>query len=151
MIPDDGPALPKAWTLLLFRIAACLAALVTLVQAVLAGGFLGGRFEMLTLHHDNAMVVLTATLVLAITGGLLWRPGGGPLWPFVLGLGVLAIVTTQAFLGFQHMRNVHIPLGVTVTLTLLLLVVRALLPIYRREEAAEEVPTGRHARRRLDR
>jgi hypothetical protein len=137
VIPDDGPELPRAWTLLLFRLAVCLAALATLVQAVLAGGFLGGRFEMFTLHHDNAMVVLTATLLLAIAAGLLWRPGGGPLWPFVLGLGVLAAVTGQAFLGFQHMRNVHITLGGIVTLTLLLLVVRAWLPFYRREEHTE--------------
>lgn len=102
----------RPWTLWLFRIVVSVAALSAFVQAVLAGGFLSGHFGMLAMHRDNSTIAVVAALVMVVCGVLLWRPGGGPVWPAVVSAAVLVAETVQAFLGYSRVLSVHVPLGV---------------------------------------
>lgn len=118
----EGPA---RWTLWLFRIAVSLAALLTFIQAVLAGGFLAGHFGMLAMHRDNSTLAVVTALVMVIAGVLLWRPGHGRWWPALASLGILVAETVQAFLGYSRVLSIHIPLGVLTVAAFPLLLVWA--------------------------
>lgn len=100
------------WPLMLFRGTATLAALLVLSQAVLAGGFLSGRYEALAMHGRNGGVVAIVMLCQTIAAVLLWRFGSGPSWPVRTGLIQLVIAAALIPLGEERVLAVHVPLAV---------------------------------------
>src|SRR5258708_3878263 len=102
------------WILVPYRVAMSLAALMLVLQAVLAGQFLAGSFESLRLHRENATYAGLMVLVAALFAVLIWRPGRGPIWPLFATLGLFGLIAAQILLGFARVLAVHIPLGLAI-------------------------------------
>ncbi|MEV4257836.1 hypothetical protein AB0J52_32140 [Spirillospora sp. NPDC049652] len=102
---------PKRWTVLLFRVAAVLQALLILLQAILAGRFLSGGYGALSMHSANAMFTILVGMVTVAAALLLWRPGGGPARPVGPAAVMLVLEIVQMFIGYGRVLAVHVPLG----------------------------------------
>ncbi|MFE7712546.1 hypothetical protein ACFU6I_43995 [Streptomyces sp. NPDC057486] len=98
-------------------------------QAVLAGRFLSGDYDMLTAHAVNANVVVAVGLVQVVVAVLYWRPGRGPGWPAAVSVVLLVAEAAQAVLGYRRTLGVHVPLGVTLIASGLLLLIQVWRPL----------------------
>ncbi|MGW4824764.1 hypothetical protein ACWEP4_39085 [Streptomyces sp. NPDC004227] len=98
-------------------------------QAVLAGRFLSGDYDMLTAHAVNASVIVAVGLVQVVVAVLYWRPGRGPGWPAAVSAVLLVAEAGQAVLGYQRTLGVHVPLGVALIAAGLLLLVQVWRPL----------------------
>lgn len=97
-------------------------AFLVFVQAVLAGQFLSGNATALAAHEINGTEIITlVALVQAVVATLLWRPGRGPAWPFFASVFLLQAEITQIVFGFEGRLTIHIPLGVAIFGTTLVL------------------------------
>jgi hypothetical protein len=119
---------PRAWTLWIFRVVVSVVGLLTFAQALFAGSFLSGHFDMLAVHRLNSTVTVAATALMIVAAVLLWRPGRGPLWPAIVSVVFFATLAVQTVLGYKRALSVHVPLGTTLIAVLLLLVVWAWRP-----------------------
>jgi len=107
-----GVARSARWA---FRTVITVHAIDAFAQAVLAGGFLDGRFELLGLHRDNAILgVVVLGYLQILVAVLYWRPGGGPAWPLAASAVISAAESLQIVLGFTRRIALHVPLGVAI-------------------------------------
>lgn len=83
-----------------------------LVQAALAGRYLSGGFDTITIHSANSGFVMLLGLAQLVTAGLLWRPGRGPGWPIGASLLICFAEVVQIGAGFSPELGLHVPLGV---------------------------------------
>ncbi|MCW2878630.1 MAG: hypothetical protein JWQ95_2730 [Sphaerisporangium sp.] len=104
------------------------AAVLLFDQAVFAGQFLSGTFGALHTHRENATFAAIATLVAAVAAIPIRWPGGGPFWPMLACVGLFGLIALQIALGFARTLTVHIPLGVSIILLAVLLVIWAWRP-----------------------
>ncbi len=109
---DEG--VRAGWPRWAFRVTTLVATLLLAAQAVLAGQFLGGRYESLALHSTNSTLAFVAVAVATVAAVLLRRPGRGAVWPIAACIGLLTLVATQAMLGYTRVVALHVPLGVTI-------------------------------------
>jgi hypothetical protein len=116
------------WARWVFRVAASVEVLLALGQPVLAGGFLSGHYSMLAMHAANATATGVTAIVMTGAGVLLWRPGRGPGWPALASAGLFVLEALQILLGYLKVLAVHIPLGVSIIASLVLLGVWAWRP-----------------------
>jgi hypothetical protein len=107
-----GPRWP-IWT---FRITSTIAAIMLFDQAIFAGQFLGGTYDSLHVHRENATYAGIAILLCAVSAVLLRWPGRGPWWPMLAGLGIFGLIALQIVLGFTRALALHVPLGVAIIL-----------------------------------
>jgi hypothetical protein len=108
---DASKSAPR-WPLWLFRIASTIAAIMLFDQAVFAGQFLGGTYDSLAVHRENATYAGIAVLISTVSAVLLrWR-GRGPWWPILASIGVFGLIAVQIVLGFAQVIPLHVPLGV---------------------------------------
>jgi heme A synthase len=113
-------------------------------QAVFAGQFLSGTFGALNTHRENAKIAGIAMLVAAVAAIPIRRLGGGPLWPALACVGLFGLIALQIALGFARTLTVHVPLGVTIILLAVLLVIWAWRPP--RAGSARPVPPAEPGR-----
>jgi hypothetical protein len=118
----------RRWARWVFRIVVTLAALFAFAQAPLAGAFLAGHYDMLSLHKNNSTIVDILTVVMTVAAVLVWRPGRGPGWLPLVSVVVLAAVVVQTVLGYQRSLTVHVSLGVLVIAAMIMLLVWAWRP-----------------------
>lgn len=102
------------WARWMFRVAAGIGLLLALAQPVLAGGFLSGHYVLLEWHATNATATGLTAIAMALAGLLLWRPGGGPLWPALAAAALFGMEAAQIAIGYAHALALHIPLGVVI-------------------------------------
>jgi hypothetical protein len=110
-------ATPHPWRrrgIRILRALSVLALLDTLLQAALAGLFITGEVGLLDLHAANASVLALLVALEAIAAFLLWRPGRGPIGPFLLAVGLLVLVGVQQALGESRVLAGHVPLGMAI-------------------------------------
>ena len=119
------PTKTRGWPRWLFRAAISAETLLVFTQAGLAGGFLAGHYGFLDLHKANATYTGVTTLVVVVCAVLLWRPGGGPAWPIFVSAGLFAAEAGQIVLGYGRVLAVHIPLGVAITASIVVLAIWA--------------------------
>jgi hypothetical protein len=117
------PFTSRRWPWLLLRAVTVLTTLSAFTQAVLAGGVVAGRIEALPLHSTNGIMLGLGTLALLVALVLAWRPGGGPAWTPLAGLLMVAATVVQLGLGFSRTLAVHVPLGTTIILAQVMLLV----------------------------
>ncbi|MGW3508932.1 hypothetical protein [Streptomyces sp. NPDC000994] len=100
-------------SLLTVRVVALLQSVLLLVQVALAGGFLGGHFDMLEMHGMLARGVVGVAMVMAVAAFLVRRAGGPSSF---LGPSVLLLIALlgQVVLGVKHSVPAHVVLGVTI-------------------------------------
>ncbi|MGW3346994.1 hypothetical protein ACWDA3_27090 [Nonomuraea rubra] len=98
--------------LIALRVTAIVHALAFALQPILAGLFLSGRDEAVGSHGDNAAIVSTIALVLAVMAVIARRRRlvGPRVPPLTATVFVLEIV--QLTVGMDHRMWLHIPLGV---------------------------------------
>jgi len=113
----------RRWPWQLLRVVTALTTLSAFTQAVLAGGVVAGRIEMLPLHSNNGLLLTAGTLALLVALVLAWRPGGGPDWVLLVGLAMTSATVVQLGLGFSRSLAVHVPLGTTVIIAQVMLLV----------------------------
>jgi hypothetical protein len=113
---------PFGWVL---RWVITLHALEVFAQAVLAGRFLAGDFDMVELHAVNAIIAGSVGYLNIVAAILYWRPGGGSTWPMYAAIGLSAAETIQILFGFARVIGLHVPLGVSIIVTTTLLAVWA--------------------------
>ena len=113
----------RRWPWQLLRVVTALTTLSAFTQAVLAGGVVAGRIEMLPLHSNNGLLLTAGTLALLVALVLAWRPGGGPAWLLLVGLAMTSATVVQLGLGFARSLAVHVPLGTTVIIAQVMLLV----------------------------
>lgn len=128
----DAPAEPTAaeppvrrprTTLLLLRIVVTLHAVAAIAQPVLIGQYLDGDFDSLALHSVNANIVVLLCLVQLVVAVLYWRPGGGRGWPALVTTVLFLAEGLQEGMGYSRELGIHIPLGVLIVCTVILLTV----------------------------
>lgn len=91
-------------------------------QPVFAGSYLIGDYDMLALHRLGANLVFSIGLAqLAPTAWMWWR--GGPRWPFWASLLLVLGETAQYFAGMAGALDLHIPLGVALVTSAVLLLI----------------------------
>lgn len=100
------------WSVWLLRASTVLVTVFVLLQPVLAGLFVTGDVGMLGLHSLNANVILLLVLIQLVAAFLVWRPGGGAVWPIWTSLAYLLLIEAQAGFGYARLVAVHIPFGV---------------------------------------
>jgi len=126
----------KAVYVWVLRIVITLHAAAAFAQAVFAGRFLSGDYDMLRVHFVNSQVVGSLAIGQVIAGVLLWRRGGLR-WPALVSIGLLAVEPIQIAAGITRVIGVHIPLAVLVITASVLFAVWAWGPgIHRRRGAS---------------
>jgi hypothetical protein len=99
------------WPYLILRGTTAALALLGVGEAVLAGGFLAGHYDMLKLHLYSgvSMVVLAVAQAVVV---LFVRRAGGPSEVVRMGLILPVALAAQAALGTTHILLLHVPIGV---------------------------------------
>jgi hypothetical protein len=126
-VPDRVPTAavpsgPRA-TLQVLRVVAVVHTLAMLVQPVLAGRYLSGDVHAIELHRINAAVVTAFDLIQLICAIVFTWAGRGRSWPIYASLATAIAVEVQVGVGFERVLAVHIPLGVSIIATQLLVTV----------------------------
>jgi hypothetical protein len=103
-----------AWPKWLFRVSITCEAVFAFAQAVLAGGFLAGHYDFLSMHKENATITGITGIVVILTAVLQWKPGGGPGWPIAVSAALFAAEAGQIIMGYARVLVVHVPLGVLI-------------------------------------
>jgi hypothetical protein len=119
------PSTGRRWPWQLLRVVTALATLSAFAQALLAGGVVAGRIEAVPLHSANGLLLALGNVALLVALVLAWRPGGGPGWIPFAGLLLALATMVQLGLGFSPSLTVNVPLGTTVILGVLMLLVWA--------------------------
>ncbi|MGW3632152.1 hypothetical protein ACWD7F_18645 [Streptomyces sp. NPDC005122] len=130
-------ARPTPWARWVFRTTVTTQALLAFAQPVLIGGFLQGRYESLELHKENATFTGVAAMVMVLAAVVQWQPGRGPAWPVFASLAVVAAIVAQIIMGYARTLAVHVPLGVLIVASDVLLLVWVWKPV--RAVADDEV------------
>jgi hypothetical protein len=113
----------RRWAIWPLRIAAVAETVLIFNQAVYAGRFLAGDFAALHTHRTNATVTGIVLIAEWLAAVLLRWPGRGPLWPALVTAGMFGLVALQILLGFQRALAFHVPLGVALIASTVLLLV----------------------------
>jgi hypothetical protein len=142
---EPEPRRVRRWTLVLFRAAITLEALLVLGQPVLAGDYLSGRYDALRLHEANAMATAGVAVLQLVAAVLLRRPGGGPRWPIGGATALVAGEAGEIVLGFHRVLAVHVPLGVLLVTGVALQLARAWTPRTGLRRTAERARTAPQA------
>lgn len=103
--------MPLRPSLLSLRITAAFQSILMLVQAALAGGFLGGHFDMLAIHGTLGRVIAVVALLTAVAAFLVHRCGG-PRSVLPASVVVLLALVAQIGLGLSRSVASHVLLGV---------------------------------------
>jgi hypothetical protein len=98
------------WPYLILRGTTAVLALLGVGQAVLAGGFLAGHYDMLTMHLYSGVAMVAIALLQTITV-LFLRRIGGPADVVRVGLILPVALAAQAALGMTHILLLHVPIG----------------------------------------
>jgi cytochrome b subunit of formate dehydrogenase len=98
------------WPYLILRGTTAALALLGVAQAVLAGGFLAGHYDMLKMHLYSGVSMVTIALLQTVTV-LFLRRAGGPAEVVRIGLILPVALAAQAALGATHILLLHIPIG----------------------------------------
>lgn len=112
------PASAPRWPYLLFRGTTASLGVLSVAQAVLAGSFLNGHYDLLRVHRASAMVMIAIALAQAVTTVFL-RRAGAPRSMLLIGLAFPVILAAEAGLGMGRVLGLHVPLGTLLVVGLL--------------------------------
>lgn len=92
-------------------------AVLACAQPFLAGWGLDGNSTGFYLHGLNSKIIGVVGVILFLLSILWWRPGRGTIWAPVFMLVFLAAGVLQAEAGVARVFSLHVPLGVTLVVT----------------------------------
>lgn len=105
--PSARPALLSA------RASTALMVVLALVQATLAGDFLGGQYDALMLHALGARAITITSAAQVVVLAWVWRTGG-PRRLFVAAVVQTLLLVAEFAAGEFRLAALHIPLGVLI-------------------------------------
>jgi hypothetical protein len=128
-------------SLVVLRVVAVTHAAAACLQPVLAGSYLSGHGAAMRMHEPVGLSLVFVALAQLLTTTIYWR-SGGPGWPALLSLAVVAAESVQIMMGFARELAVHIPLGVGIVMTALVFAGWTFRPAarVRRTAKSEAVP-----------
>jgi len=112
----------RRWPVRFLQISLTVTALLMFGQAVLAGLFMGGAHSAFAWHREMATVTGIALMIAIVAAVLATRLGRAPRWLIGATVGLLALMSLQAFAGFRSLAALHVPLGVIVILVAVALI-----------------------------
>ncbi|MEU6699585.1 hypothetical protein [Pseudonocardia sp. NPDC046786] len=116
-----------------FRVWAVLHAVLVLAQVGLAGALLDAALGALAWHGGiGGSLILVAMVQTVLAVPAAW-PGRMPGWPVAVSAVLVVADTAQVAVGHLGLLAVHVPLGVAIVVTQVVLAARALLPADRRD------------------
>ncbi len=118
---------PTRWA---FRLVITLHAAAAFTQAILAGRFLSGDYDMLRAHFINSQVVGAFGIAQVVVAVLYWRLGGGSGRPAIAAAALLALEPLQIAAGIKRIIGIHVPLAVLIIVGSVLFAVWAWQPSY---------------------
>ncbi|MBZ2195835.1 hypothetical protein [Occultella gossypii] len=120
MSTHDAPAPPAPqWPRWLLRVSLTLAAVLLFAQSITAGLFMTQVRAAFPIHREVANAAAIAILVGVVAAILCVRLRRDPRWPIAAAVGMLILMSLQAFAGFRSLTALHVPLGVlTITLAI---------------------------------
>ena len=89
-------------------------ATLVVAQPFLAGMFLSGLVDAIQVHRIIGHTLPAVGLLQVVAALLLWRPGGGPLWPLQISAVLFFAEVIQVVLGYAGALGMHLPLGVAI-------------------------------------
>jgi hypothetical protein len=119
------------------RLVASVQPALLLLQAAIAGQFLGGNAAAVGLHWANADLIQLLGLVQVVLAIVVWTRRG-PAWPAAVSALLLVAIEVQFVMGFRQQVKVHVPLGVAIFGVMLWLAIA--LGRVSRSEAARRKP-----------
>jgi len=125
-----GPAVDRStksarWAVRAFRVPITVAAVILFNQSLSAGEFMSGRFEFLEFHRFGATAAEIVVLLAVIGAGWARFRRRYPLWLVGVTALLFGAIQVQEFAGEERVLSVHIPLGVSIIVTVILLTVWA--------------------------
>lgn len=114
-------------TVWFLRLVLLLQGLLAALQPVLAGSFMSGNYDALTVHASNGGILITVTF-LALVVTVIHAIAGSRLWPVGVHLLLLIAVIMQVAVGHSRNLALHIPLGVALVAVMVWLAIWAWLP-----------------------
>lgn len=112
-------------SLLFLRYVTLFQCLLLFAQVTLAGGFLGGHFDMLQMHGAVGGFIMLAGIVMVVAAFLV-RRAGGPSSSLGASVVLLIAILGQSMLGFYHSVALHVLLGCLIVAALALLTQRVM-------------------------
>ncbi len=118
MSTQDERTIPvPEWPRWLLRISLTLAAVLLFAQAATAGLFLAELRSAFPVHREMATAAGIAVVLSIVAAVFCMRLRHDAKWPIAAAIGMLALMSLQAFAGFRSLTALHVPLGVlTITL-----------------------------------
>lgn len=110
-VGDRGSYRTTRWVL---RVGFGIQAGLTVTQPVLAGSYLSGNLDAITVHSAIGGSLAAVGFVALLLAAAHWRPGGGPGWPAVVMAVVTVLFVIQANAGYSRTLGLHVPLGVAI-------------------------------------
>lgn len=135
-VADPATSVVVPGYLWVLRVVVTLHAAAAFAQAVLAGRFLSGDYDMLRAHFINSQVVGALAIAQVIAGILFWRRGRGPGWTALVSGAMLAVEPIQIAAGIKRVVGLHIPLAVLLITSSVLFAVWVWLPVARRRRGS---------------
>ncbi|WP_051298672.1 hypothetical protein [Arthrobacter castelli] len=86
-------------------------------QAILAGAYLSGSLDAMTMHRLLGGMLTLITMAQAVPALLFWYPGRGPWWPLAVTVVLFPVEGMQVGFGYARDLGLHIPLGVAIIVT----------------------------------
>lgn len=113
MTAQDAPARPiPAWPDWILRVSLTLAAVLLMFQSITAGLFMADVAGAFPLHREFATIAGIALMIALVAAILCVRLRGDAWWPIWATVGMLALMSLQAFAGYRSLTALHVPLGV---------------------------------------
>jgi hypothetical protein len=109
---------PRAslWAL---RITLLLHAVPIAAQPILAGYFLAGNVDAMSIHGPIGSSVWMLALIQFVAAAVYWLGGGGRVWPTVVTALLFVAEFVQLTFGYTQNFAVHVPLGTAIVVTVL--------------------------------
>jgi len=136
-------------TLWLFRLSLTLHTVCVVAQPILAGRYLDGDYDALSVHSLNGSILPASGMVVGAAALTYWLAGGVG-WPLLAYAGLWLAEGFQIGMGYARLLSLHIPLGVTIVALALWLTVWVWLPRAARPRRRRS-PPPESARAALDR
>ncbi|MFC0628894.1 hypothetical protein [Kribbella deserti] len=115
-------------SLALLRITLLLHAALIVLQPVMAGYFLAGEVDAMSVHSPIGSLVWMLAFLQIFVAALYWLAGRGRGWPVLASIGLFLAEMTQMTLGHTQTMSVHIPLGTSIVVAVLLLTIWSFRP-----------------------
>jgi hypothetical protein len=116
---DESVLLVPEWPRWLLRISLTLAAVLLFAQSITAGLFIADLRAAFPVHREMATAAAVAVVLSIVAAILCVRLRRDVRWPIAATVGMLGLMSLQAFAGFRSLTALHVPLGVlTITLAI---------------------------------